>query len=198
MYIILLLLSINPTPQPIKDHVDRVEVNHFYTPECSYVFTQVIFWNWNLDKDRYEVVDWIMDKPGEKIYTPEEYKIANEKWIKSQEDFIIEDAIKRHIRIYELRNIKYTLNKEKFKQNYLTKNKIKTTPLSNHYWIGSSISIPVDNKLIFEDPKNHHMREITFGIIEYTTTQYDPELKNRDILPQDKRIGFSKPSPKNK
>ena len=42
----------------IVDSTDRVEVNHVFSNEGRLVFDQIIWWNWSLDNDCYEVVDW--------------------------------------------------------------------------------------------------------------------------------------------
>ena len=53
-----------PTPidVPIVDHVDLIEVNHFYANDGSLRFDQIIFWDWNGRRSRFEVVDWRMLK----------------------------------------------------------------------------------------------------------------------------------------
>lgn len=42
----------------IVDHVDRVEVNHFYDDQARLVFRQLIFWDWNAEDSRFDVVAW--------------------------------------------------------------------------------------------------------------------------------------------
>lgn len=55
----LLLFLIFPVRMPVVDHVDMVELNHFYqTSDGSHVFDQLIWYSWNIDQHRYDVIDW--------------------------------------------------------------------------------------------------------------------------------------------
>lgn len=56
MWILLLLLSSNPSPNyPIEQTVDIVELNHVYCSNQN-TFSQLIFWQW--DGERMQVVAW--------------------------------------------------------------------------------------------------------------------------------------------
>lgn len=70
MFAFCLLLSILPTDGIVRETVDIVEVNHFYSetddPDFplthKYCFSQVLFWRWNHREGRHEVHDWRMAK----------------------------------------------------------------------------------------------------------------------------------------
>jgi len=50
----------------ITDRFDLVELNHYYSVDFIFQFTQLIFWDWNHQYKRYEVQAWILadkDRP---------------------------------------------------------------------------------------------------------------------------------------
>jgi hypothetical protein len=47
-----------PYSNVCTDHVDLVEINHFYDTNGKLVFDQMIFYNWCPVDSRYQVVDW--------------------------------------------------------------------------------------------------------------------------------------------
>lgn len=74
MYAVLLILALNPQfESPLLDRVDRVELNHFYGPEGNLVFSQVIWYDWSLKSDRFEVVAWRLLKDVRRL-DPEKSK----------------------------------------------------------------------------------------------------------------------------
>lgn len=42
----------------VSDRVDMAELNHFYGRDGSLVFSQVVWWDWNVSEGRWDVVDW--------------------------------------------------------------------------------------------------------------------------------------------
>ena len=130
MQSILLVLLLSATSQQpdlvIRDHVDLIELNHFYDENGRLVFDQFIFWNFDYKNSEYVIVAWRLRK--------------NPKW---------------HC-LRDYRTNRYT-----------------TT---------------------FSDFKNRDvMRTITSYCYRESWTQYDPELVNREVLPQEQRRGLSKP-----
>ena len=60
MFILLLsILSLTNEYQPSKTIVvDRVEVNHYYTPDSDTALSQIILWRWSNRYKRFEVAQW--------------------------------------------------------------------------------------------------------------------------------------------
>jgi hypothetical protein len=56
----LILLSIVPQPEVVRGSVDRMELNHFYNEEGWYMWTQLIFWDWDKDLARHSVTTYRM------------------------------------------------------------------------------------------------------------------------------------------
>jgi hypothetical protein len=56
-----------PTQQVVVDHVDLVEVNHFYDEHGKRVFDQVIFYDWCADAGRYNVRAWRLLKTQDQV-----------------------------------------------------------------------------------------------------------------------------------
>lgn len=58
----MLLIGIIPHDDVPIDHVDLIEINHFYDGCGKLVFTQQIFWDWCPPRCRFEVRAWRMHK----------------------------------------------------------------------------------------------------------------------------------------
>jgi len=58
-------LSATPVEAVVKDHVDLVEINHFYDEQGRLVFDQVIFYDWSDEKMCYTVRAWRLLKKRE-------------------------------------------------------------------------------------------------------------------------------------
>jgi hypothetical protein len=58
----LLLLSIVPRDDAVRESVDLIEVNHFYGEDCKLVFDQIIFYDWSAGDARYMVRSWRLIK----------------------------------------------------------------------------------------------------------------------------------------
>lgn len=63
--LLLFLISILPSPEPLRERCDRIEVNHFYDDDRRLVFDQLLFWDWSHDAGRFQLRAWRMVKsPG--------------------------------------------------------------------------------------------------------------------------------------
>lgn len=60
--LLLLLLTILPSPEPLRERCDRIEVNHFYDDDRRLVFDQLLFWDWSHDSGRFQLRAWRMVK----------------------------------------------------------------------------------------------------------------------------------------
>ena len=52
----------NPHEDVLDDHVDLIEVNHYYDEHGKLVFDQLIFYDWRAKDGRFQVRDWKMIK----------------------------------------------------------------------------------------------------------------------------------------
>lgn len=188
MFYALLLFSLLPSEYHIKDSVDKVEINHFYSSDTGLlVFVQVIYWDWNVEKSRWDVVDWLLDKERTRRYVGEELhqkQLEHEQYWK---DYYTDIALKAQTEPLIRKNIKFTVNREKFQEWYLENFEPKIPPFDGVYFGCSEMSTPHNNKLTFTDQKHNCKREIEFKILVHTHTLEDPELKHREILPQEQR-----------
>jgi hypothetical protein len=57
----------------VRDHVERVEINHLFSDQCKLVLTQVIAWRLNEDGE-YEVRQWWMVTAGSKPITYRDFR----------------------------------------------------------------------------------------------------------------------------
>ena len=58
----LSMVSLNPIEDLPTDHVDLVELNHYYNEKGRHVLDQVIFYDWSSAAGRYQIRDWRMIK----------------------------------------------------------------------------------------------------------------------------------------
>lgn len=69
--IVLLVATVafpaTPSTTHLTDHVDLIEVNHYYDSQGRLIFDQVIFLNWSVADERFQVVAWRMLKNGRQI-----------------------------------------------------------------------------------------------------------------------------------
>ncbi len=64
--VVLASLCSNLREGVARDHVDLIEVNHFYDETGKLVFDQVIFYDWSVEHGRYNVRDWkLLKKTGQ-------------------------------------------------------------------------------------------------------------------------------------
>jgi len=84
------VLFLVPLENPVVDHVDIVEVNHFCNQnDGTIVFEQIIWWNFNHEDARYDVVDWRILKD---VRLPLEDGVLN-KWKADILGGAIEDGV---------------------------------------------------------------------------------------------------------
>jgi len=57
-----LLLAIIPHDDILRDSCDLAEVNHFYDENGKLVFDQVIFYDWDWEAERYQIIAWRLVK----------------------------------------------------------------------------------------------------------------------------------------
>lgn len=192
MNIILLLFSISPQIDFIEDKVDRIEQNYYFSQEGQYIFCQYIFWDWDFDEDCWVVVDWRLNKHAAKGYPEEE---LDEKFKQHQEfytNLAIDKLIKEKSESLTRQGIKHTINREKFKEWYLSRFKIEIPPFIHGDFVTADSSIANSGYILFEDHKQlNKLRKIYCKEFFTTYTNNDPELTNREILPQDKRRGLT-------
>jgi hypothetical protein len=68
--IILLVCCVLPPELPhVEDRVDLIEVNNFYGLDGKYVWTQNVFYDWDYDDARYNVVAWRIAKSSDQLPT---------------------------------------------------------------------------------------------------------------------------------
>lgn len=188
--LILSALSIVPQELVVTDTVDQLEVSHYCDGTGKLIFTQIIFWDWNLKENRWEVVDWRLEKECYQILSKEALLTAKQK----HKDFYIDLDVKRYLKIkiddLDRKGIKYKINYPKFKIWCIKNLDLKIPPYSDKY-LGSDYSYstgPNKDRVIFRDPKSRYIsREVIFKTKKETWLNYDPELYNRNILRQDKR-----------
>ena len=56
--LLILLLSVLPRGEPLRDRVDLVEVNHFFDEHGKRVFDQIIFFDWQPRECEHRVRAW--------------------------------------------------------------------------------------------------------------------------------------------
>jgi hypothetical protein len=59
---VLLPICSDPPSYLVRDHVDLVEVNHFFDSDGNFVLDQVIYYNWSTDDTRFHVADYRLFK----------------------------------------------------------------------------------------------------------------------------------------
>jgi hypothetical protein len=69
--LITLLLAVVPQPGVLGEACDRISVNHVFTDEHKYVFSQVLFADWSFEAGSFQIRDWRMMKPHPPEVTPD-------------------------------------------------------------------------------------------------------------------------------
>jgi hypothetical protein len=62
-----LVLGLNPPEHIVSDHVDVIEINHFYDEHGKLVFDQVLYYDWSPAQSRYNVRAWRLLKTPAQI-----------------------------------------------------------------------------------------------------------------------------------
>lgn len=65
--VLLIFLHIERFEPPVVDRVSLIELNHFYSPEAEPVFSQLLFWQFNPHRGRYDLIDWKLSKGKEHV-----------------------------------------------------------------------------------------------------------------------------------
>jgi hypothetical protein len=60
--VFLSLVSAISKPHTVRDRVDLVEVNHYHDDSGRHVFDQLIFYDWNATRKRFDVRAWRLIK----------------------------------------------------------------------------------------------------------------------------------------
>lgn len=67
MIFLIAILTATPPQTTINDHVDLIEVNHYFDSRGKHIFDQVIFYEWSKSSARFHVTAWRMLKTVEQI-----------------------------------------------------------------------------------------------------------------------------------
>lgn len=65
--VVWLVLGLNPPEHVVLDHVDLIEVNHFFDEHGKLVFDQVLYFDWSTTECRYHVRAWRLLKSPAQI-----------------------------------------------------------------------------------------------------------------------------------
>ena len=63
----LAALGLQPIEPVAQEHVDLVEINHYYDQRGKLVLDQVIFYEWCAERCRYQVRDWRLLKSANQL-----------------------------------------------------------------------------------------------------------------------------------
>ena len=64
---VLAVTCSNPPETVVSDHVDVIEINHFYDEHGKLVFDQVLYYDWSPSQSRYNVRAWRLLKSPAQI-----------------------------------------------------------------------------------------------------------------------------------
>jgi hypothetical protein len=63
--ILFLLLTVLPIDTALRESVEQIEVNHFFSvDDGKFMFSQLLFRDWNSHAGRFDIRAWRMMKPG--------------------------------------------------------------------------------------------------------------------------------------
>jgi hypothetical protein len=74
----LILFCLNPVELDVRDRCDVVEVNGFYDGEGNLVFEQAIWYRWDRNRERFDVMAWRLVKNGQPM---PEFDWTSGKWV---------------------------------------------------------------------------------------------------------------------
>ena len=122
MHVLILLFVCGFVPHtPVAvEHVDLVEINHFYNAKGCHVFDQVIFWSWSDDVSALRVKAWRFHKSP--------HQTPHRDWRRGGVQSVWHDG--------------------------------------------------------------HILRHVRADFLRETWTQFDPEVHDRQFLPQEQRLGL--------
>lgn len=79
LLIVIMIGAIDYKPPSFVDVVTITEVNHYYDTNGRIIFDQIIYWDWSIADNRYNIVDWRILKNSRKKLTEKEYRELSEK-----------------------------------------------------------------------------------------------------------------------
>jgi len=164
---LILLLNVS-SEGTLRDHFDRIEVNHFYDDNGIEMFTQILFYDIQ-PENKWKCQDWKLMKDA---YVPLEgeelvqYKKDVDRYVSGIKDLIQRSQI-RH-KLYE-KSRKFVGGRWYPRRRW-----------NRHY---NYEIIVIDDNL---------PRHITSDMFCETHTQYDPEKNNRKLFVEDGRRGLKK------
>ena len=66
-FLAAILLSYEEPRSVVAQHFDLIEVNHYFDRSGKAVFDQVIYFNWDVEASRYNVVAWrLLKEPNQR------------------------------------------------------------------------------------------------------------------------------------
>ncbi len=65
--LLLATLSLTPSDNVVFEHVDLIEINHYYDDKGQHVFDQLIFYDWSPQSCRFDIRDWRLLKSPAQI-----------------------------------------------------------------------------------------------------------------------------------
>jgi len=161
----LILLLFSALPQTASDpiyYVDLIELNHQYSEKWNFCYDQYIFYNW--ERDQYLNYNYVCTSwctvKSREKLTPEELELKTREKRKKYFDEHPNSKLKLENIVYEPKFLSYGYP-DRYKEYYQVR------------FFKSGSSCLVRSKLYIE-----------------TWTNYDPELKNRELLPAIKRKGI--------
>jgi len=164
LILLLLLFDINKD-STVVDTFDMIEVNHYHN-ECGVdCWSQLICWDWNSHRKKFEVQHWIMMEDAYK-----KTEEGEKKWEK------LRRSIADKIRDWNQRD--FFLSKTAYKGDFVGG---KYFPFKNYksgYY-----------EVRFFD--KHLPRRIQAKIYRETHSRQDPEVENRKFFNKDERRGLT-------
>lgn len=162
-----LVSATNPVKMPAYiDHVEVVELNHFYDEYGKLVFDQLLFLDKYPGQTSLIVRQWYLVKNGRKVYSEEDKLLNNAKAIR---EYVKEHKISKE----DAAEIRADL--------WLPE------------WVGDPKFqkwSDKDGKKYFRIEEDNGIRIVYYKHDSETFTQFDPELVNRELVEKEKRIPF--------
>lgn len=159
----------------ITDRFDLVEVNHHYNKYSYYLWTQLIFYDYDKSVNRFHCQAWKMMKKDhlEKTLAGAEIHERHRRAIES---------------LYkDLETRKDFLNNSNYKGDFVGGPEYPVKDFKRNVYITTIYGVGFNT--------SSNVRRIETKFFRVTHTQYDPERKDRDFLPEDRRRGFSNQAP---
>jgi len=195
------------TPSDGRKFIHRTAVSSQKINDSVYdwVFVQSIFWRFNSDKQRMEVHDWRLFKEELNIW-PQSKEEAENYIFEMLKTKAIEEK-KDYLKSISTESNEFRLINEEAYIEYWKQNIYRSSDLSSYYvpykfgqsWFNSPFREGNKTYYLFPDFKqmskfkeNKLIKIYVKCGVMYSDTIIDPELKNREVLPQEKRQGIIK------